>query len=113
MKNLGKLVLVFSMFLLVGCSKDMESRLPGTWDFTTVYSVSGQTANITGSVTFNDDGTGSYTPTGLPTQAIVWTSKDDESITINGDTYNNTTNKRKEQVFVSEGGNETMTLTQD
>ena len=53
MKNLGKLVFVLSIFLMVGCSKDMESRLPGTWDFSQTYSYSNQSMTVSGSITFN------------------------------------------------------------
>lgn len=112
MKNLGKLALLFSMFLLVGCSKDMESRLPGTWDLTVVVSYSGLSDTTTGSITFNDDGTGSITETGGSAEAIIWTSKDDESITINGELLKNTKNKRKEQVFENVSGNTVYTLKQ-
>ena len=52
MKNLGKLALVLSIFLMVGCSKDMDSRLPGTWDFVMVTSFSGASTEQKGSMTF-------------------------------------------------------------
>ncbi len=113
MKNLGKLALVFSMFLLVGCSKDMESRLPGTWDYSTVVTFSGMSTTSTGSMTFNDNGTGSATQTGSTATAFEWTSKDDESITLNGEVLTNTKNKRKEQVFENAAGSSVMTLKQD
>ena len=117
MKNLGKLALVLSIFLMVGCSKDMESRLPGTWDFVMVTSVSGSSTEQKGSMTFNDDGSGSLTPLGGQEQAFQWTSNADTgfTLTLNSavDVYTNTKNKKKEQEFNNSTGQVVLSLTQD
>lgn len=113
MKNLGKLVFVLSIFLMVGCSKDMESRLPGTWDFSQTYSYSNQSMTVSGSITFNEDGTGTVTPSGSSTMDFEWTSNEDKSITIDGESFTNTKNKRKEQEFTNSTGDEFLSLTKD
>ena len=66
-----------------------------------------------GSITFNEDGTGTVTPSGFSTQDFEWTSNEDKSITIDGESFTNTKNKRKEQEFTNSTGDEFLSLTKD
>lgn len=117
MKNLGKLVLVLSIFLMVGCSKDTESkdmasRLPGTWNFVEVTTIqsSSQSSSQSGLITFKTDGSGTLTVSGNQEQSIVWTSNADKSLTISGDVWTNTKNEEKSQEFINVSGDKVLSL---
>lgn len=117
MKNLGKLALVLSIFLMVGCSKDMDSRLPGTWDFVMVTSVGSSSTEQKGSMTFNDDGSGKLIPDGSQEQAFEWTSNADKGFTQtvggNVQVYTNIKNEKKKQEFNNATGQVALSLTKD
>ena len=101
---------------MVGCSKDMDSRLPGTWDFVMVTSFSGASTEQKGSMTFNDDGSGKLIPDGGQEQAFEWTANADKGFTLNiggsVDVYTNTKNEKKKQEFNNATGQVVLSLTQ-
>lgn len=116
MKNLGKLALVLSIFLMVGCSKDnesedMASRLPGTWNYVMELTIiGGPSSSQYGSITFTTGGSGTLTPLGGQEQVIVWTSNEDKSFTLDGDTWTNTKNEEKSQEFINGAGDTVLSL---
>ena len=103
MKNLKFLPIVFIAFFaltLTSCKKDTEDRLPGdAWSMN--YSVAGgdESYSGTGSVTFNEDGTGTSTFEGY-TSAFSWTATE-TTITFIGEVYQIETNDKSKQVFTA------------
>jgi len=101
MNNQTKLLLAITLsmttvFISSSCSRTVEDRLPGDWNYTetgtstvtnngTVYS---DNINITGTATFTDDGTGSIT-IGSEISTITWEVVEDViSITEEGKQIN-------------------------
>ena len=112
MKKIAILFSIFSIILITSCTKELEDRLPGTWDFSSSYKYAEMTETITGLITFNEDGTGTLTTDcdGCDgTSSFTWTSNSEGDLIIDGDeTYTNEVNKKKEQVFIgidAVGGN--------
>ena len=113
MKKIAILFSIFSIILITSCTKKLENRLPGTWDFSRSYKYAEITTDTwTGSITFNEDGTGTETidcDSCDATDSFTWTSTSGEYLQFNGDdTYTNEVNKKTEQVFkiiVEYGGN--------
>lgn len=86
--------------LITSCTKPVEDNLPGTWKLSMSVSVFGLSDTQTGTATFNEDGTGSWT-IGDDSDDITWSSSDDE-ITISAEdeaplTLDVITNKKDEQ----------------
>ncbi len=81
------LLLLSSLTLIAtfsSCTKDVEDRLPGQWNYnetgtsTTTYdgNLSSQDINRSGIITFNEDGTGSLN-VDATLQSITWTASND------------------------------------
>ena len=112
---------------LVSCTKNLEDRLPGTWNVTEVKSepASGSSASTStnvGTMTFVADGTGSYNLTffgNTVNGGFAWVAADNNAnVTISGfnvvaGAYTVVTNKNNKQVWQrldSNGDKYTYTL---
>ncbi len=96
LKFLSLATFAFASVVLTSCNKDVEDRLPGDWTFVEVESwtntitstgaviATDDTDSETGKVTFNEDGTGTWTDQDGDKKTITWSSSDTQVI-INGD----------------------------
>lgn len=99
MKKLGLFFAIVSSLLLTSCSKDVEDNLPGTWNATVTQTVLTQSISFSGTMTFNEDGTGSSVLDG-DSDTFTWSLNDEEELTIDNDlTLGNDTNEEEKQVF--------------
>lgn len=107
--KLGLIVSVVAL-MFTSCSNDVEDRLPGTWNAVVVQTLSVQsyTTTLTGSMTFNEDGTGTSTFENDPdSDSFTWTLDDDGNLSMeDGDwgindnmKLSNDTNEEEKQVF--------------
>ncbi len=100
-----------AVVLMSSCSKDLETRLEGTWNvdrvtFTNSFEPS-LNYDITndGTIEFKSDGTGKSTNKNGETSTFTWSASDDKvTFTPQGEStivFDVETNKRKEQVWVN------------
>lgn len=133
MKNVLRIAFLSTAVVLASCSKDVEKRIDGDWDYDSVTEVkmtspldSTYSESSSGTITFNEDGTGKITE-GDESDNFNWqmvgddkvkmsfpNEEDDETVT-----WNVVENKRKSQVWDAskdltfEENNETYTYTLD
>ena len=115
MKNVLSFSLLIGLLIIVCCSKDPVEILYGSWNLTEVEAESTVTGEIskvtgTGSITFNDDGTGmldySFSVLGISTSTSgsFNYSANENTITLNPGqndalTFSRIENKKKKQVL--------------
>ena len=67
------LVALFAM-TLTSCTKNVEENLPGTWDMTMTVNFLGLMIPQSGTATFKEDGTGTWTIEYEEPETITWSS---------------------------------------
>lgn len=114
MKKILFLFSVVSSFLFTACSKDVEDRLPGTWNFETTHVDPKETVFSKGTMTFNEDGSGFEESDG-DTENFTWKIDESSKLIFNEFfSFTNEVNEKDKQVFSGDNLNDaefTLTLT--
>lgn len=102
MKSFGLLFIAVTSLFLTSCTKDLDSRLVGTWDSSIDVSFFGISETTSGTMTFNENNSGTFTSTD-GSEPFTWTASDDKvTLTFEEEdawVFDVETNKKNEQVW--------------